>query len=217
MITTRVAEGRVTDKRHFHWYWSLNHAVFGPDDVRAFVAETLGSPVVADTAHALYAALTRATSFPDNTDVHVTLFPDRMRLRIDNEGGQQWAGDLAKLPDVPGPCGESVNVAELLAERASLWGVVGEGGYSVWADFPRTPGDAASLASNYARVRAHKIPPGAYVYREDDHLAWVRVVEVSVAEGLVYLTAHDGHPLPMLPANKLVPIFAPSLTEPTCH
>jgi hypothetical protein len=209
MIMARSAEGRGADDRHFHWYWTLDRLIYRPDDVRMFVMDTLGSSVVADAARVLYRAITEATSYPDNTDVHVTLLPDRMRLRVDTEGGRGWAGDPAKLPEVPGPDGVPVKVGEFLTDRASCWGVIGARPYSVWADFPRIPGDVARLAVNRVTVPAAKIPPGAYVYREKDHLAWVPVAEVVVAGHAVRLVALDEGELPIFAANELVPIFAP--------
>lgn len=209
MIDARIAAGHGTDLRCFHWFWRIDRQIWSPSQVREFVSETLGSPLVADAAEIVVNRI-GAASLHDRLDVHVTLLPDRMRLRVDDDYGLGRTGDAATVLESVDADGQPGGLA-FLKERALGWGVVGDGdGCSFWADFARAPGDTADLAQNYRMVPAARIPAGAYVYRADDHLAWVPVSRVRVVGGKAYLNALDGYKLPVFSADEQVAVFAPA-------
>jgi hypothetical protein len=139
-------------------------------------------------------------------DLHVTLLPDLIRVRADNDGSRKADRPTPVLLP-PGPDGEPRGGLAFVAEHAQRWGVVGDLSWSVWADFARKAGDASYLATNHRTGPAEQIPPGAYVYREDDHLAWVPVGAVRVSGSRVHLESQDGYGMPNFSVGDLVPVF----------
>jgi hypothetical protein len=210
MIEARTALGLGADDRHFHWYTPLDSRFEGRADARRFVLETLGSAVVADAAEILVEnAATNAAG--QDVAVHVTLLPDRMRLRVDDDGG---AGrEDRPFPALSEPSSKGI---ASIAERAKHWGMTGgRWGWSVWAEFARSQGDADQLATAYRLVEASKITPGAYVYRGGDHQAWVPVAFVRASGGKVYPGSLDDYPMPSFADTEMVPIFVGEEPEPS--
>lgn len=212
MIKARTADDRGTDGRHFHWVWRVEPPVFPLATVQPFVMDTLGCPTIATVAETVVRAIS-ATS-PYETDLHLTLLPDRIRLRVDDEFGLDRTGDplLVRLSDGGN---EPISLAAYLDEKSQRWGVVGDDrACSVWADFPRESGDAKHLASSYCMVPAAEIPSGAFMYREgSNHLAWVMVTGVLVEGGLVQPLALDTLPLPSLKPTEPTQVFMPRHVE----
>jgi hypothetical protein len=135
--------------------------------------------------------------------VHVTLLPDRMRLRVDDDGGAGREDHPFHALWEPGGAGMAA-----VTERAQHWGMTGgRWGWSVWAEFASTHGDADKLATTYRVVEASKIPPGTYVYRGGDHQAWVPVAFVRVLGGKAYPGSCDDYPMPSFADTETVPIF----------
>ncbi|GAA1962428.1 hypothetical protein [Catenulispora subtropica] len=211
LIKARLADSSRADDRRFHWFWRLDQNVFDLRDVRMFVMETLGSHVVADAAVTLVGnAKTYSRHY--EIDMHVTLLPDRMRIRVDDDGPQFRLDDdhVKPAPLEPGENGAPRGGLAIIDEQALSWDVIGspEHGWSVWADFARSSEETEHLAANFRTVRAGEIPARAYVYRGDDQLAWVPVVTVETSGDRVHPNALDGYPLPSFGVNDEVPIFA---------
>jgi hypothetical protein len=208
MIASRVVAGQGSDCRYFHWYRRLNSAEYYPQRVRSFVMNTLGSALVADAAVVL--ANNAATYSPGQIfDVHLTLMPDRLRLRVDDDGRSARAGHMAPVVRGRGPDGDVRGGLAFIDMHASKWGFLGQdcGGWSVWAEFARTEGDAAQLARNYRLLSAREVRPGAYFYRGGDHMAWVEARAVRVVGDTVILDAADGYSGLTLGASEELAVF----------
>lgn len=206
LLESRSAAGHGTDDRHFHWFRRIDGRFFDPAEVRSFVTETLGSVLVADAAVVLADNAAKHSPY-SQIDLHVTLLPDRMRVRVDNDGSRKPDHPAPGLLP-PGPDGTRPGGLAFIEERAQRWGVVGDPSWSVWADFARRVGDASYLALSYRTVLAGEILPGSYVYREAEHLAWVPIGAVKTSGGRVHLESLDGYSMPSFAVDDLVPVFA---------
>jgi hypothetical protein len=209
LIEARTAAGRGTDDRHHHWFYRLERGEVLGQSAHDLVFATLGSVTVADAA-AFLAEAVCASSPHEALDLHVTLLPDRIRLRVDDDYGLGRTGQASAVFGGPGSS-TRLSAQEYLDRRALRSGVVG-GKYtcSLWADFARRRGDAVYLAQNHGVIPAMRIPAGAFVYRAEHHMAWVPIAESTVVGDRVRLQAADGYPLPSLAASDQVAVFVPA-------
>lgn len=207
MVRARLAAGVGGDVRRFHWFYRLGRRGALGEDLSTRVLRTVGSPEIADAAVILVSGVAELSAF-DRVDVHATLLPDRIRLRIDDDYGFGRTGEPAVVFAAFGLERHDV-VWDLVTNRAQRWGVVGDKqACSLWVDFPRTAGDAALLARNHRSVQADQITPGTFVYRDGRHRAWVEVAEVELWRSGVRVHLVDGLEAVRFASQDQVPAFA---------
>lgn len=209
MVTARTALGLGVDERSFHWYRRLASADYVPDQVRSFALVTMGSERVADVAVRL-ADNAAAYSSGQAFDVHLTMTPTLLRVRVDDEGGGVENGHDAPVPRQREVTGRRRGGLAFIEEHVATWGAVGQdfGGWSVWADFARSVGDREALAQNHWSLPAASVLAGSYVYRGGHHKSWVEVGSVQVDGTSVRLRSADGLGDFVLPADQHVAVFA---------
>jgi hypothetical protein len=205
MIAARPTE-RDPAKQHFHWFLRLDRYAYSSGQVRAFVNETLGVELITEAVVALADNAARHARGCD-IDVHLTAFPDRVRVHVDDDGTSAYDDALPgpRLLD-PGPDGVRPGGLAFIDAHASRWGVIGNSrGWTVWADFPHCGGDERT---NAYRTMARNVPIGAYVY-DGTHLLWLKVVGRRTFGGATELDVDgDFEDLKFL-FNELVPVYPP--------
>ena len=206
IIESRLAQGEAEPAGwQPHWVQRLDRRTYGSWRVREFVTETMGVELIADIAVMLADNAAQHTH-TDNIDVHLTRFPDRIRVRVDD------AGDRGKTP---GPHvlprdldGKQRGSLAFVAQKAIRWSLCGsDAGWSVWADLAYRSG--GRKIQGVEQVKGRTIPIGFYVYWAEQ-LCWVKVKDRYTGfKGITVVELEGFCDSVEFKADTLVPVYSP--------